>query len=277
MRRLPSLLCLLFVVATACQAATPTPAAALVPTVLPTLAPTQIPTPKTTLTPAPQPTQTTQPRPAPQAAPSRPEGEVTFTTEDGITLSGTIFGQGSIAVVLAHMRPTDQTSWQPFAQGLAQNGFTALTFDFRGYGKSGGSRNYGVLAKDVRAALAYLRDSGFDRMVCIGASMGGTACGTASHEAGLIGLVMLSSPLAMEAPLELTAADFADLTYPKLFVASQDDQPYASHVQQMFNWSAEPKQIGFFSGDAHGTYIFDTAHAGELRDLLVNFLAALSP
>jgi hypothetical protein len=90
--------------------------------------------------------QTAQPTPPPSLS----EGEVTFTTEDGIQLSGTVFGQGTTAVILAHMRNRDQTSWQPFAQVLAERRFTALTFDFRGYSKSGGDVDYSALDKDAR-------------------------------------------------------------------------------------------------------------------------------
>src|SRR3989337_802453 len=80
---------------------------------------------------------TTQPpgTPAPAGETAGPRA-VTFQTEDGVTLSGTLFGQGGSGVVLSHMFPTDQTSWHAFANTLAGNGYLALAYDFRGYGKS---------------------------------------------------------------------------------------------------------------------------------------------
>ena len=61
--------------------------------------------------------------------------EITFTSSDGITLSGRLFGpaDGSAGVVLAHMYPSDQSAWFDFASRLGERGYRVLTFDFRGY------------------------------------------------------------------------------------------------------------------------------------------------
>ena len=101
--------------------------------------------------------------------------------------------------------------------------------------------------------------------------MGGTACGTASHEPGLVGLVIISSPFNIESSLKLTSDDF-DLTYPKLFVGSKMDQPYTSAVRKMGDWSPDLKEIKIFSGSAHGTDLFDTEHADEFRELLLSLM-----
>ncbi len=234
-------------------------------------APTHTIPPTTPVPPSPSLTAT----PAPPITPLPPlaEGPVTFATEDGLTLSGVIFGKGPTAVILAHMMPTTQSSWKAFAELAAEKGFTVLTFNFRGYGESGGKKDYGLLDKDVRAAIALLRNHGIQRIVCIGASMGGTACGKATHEPGMAGLVIISSPDVVEPPLQLASADFADLTYPKLFIGSKDDQPYTRNIQAMFDWSPEPKQIKIFSGSDHGTYLFYGNHAAEFQDILLSFLA----
>lgn len=236
------------------------------------------PTPIPTL-PPPQPTPTpTPPQPAEEARPDLEEGSVSFVTEDGLTLSGTVFGTGGTAVVLAHMRPVDQTHWQPFARLLADQGFTALTFDFRGYGTSEGDRNdVGHLHLDVEAALAFLGDAGFDAIFCVGASMGGTACAKAGHEPGLVGLIVISSPTATVPPLELAPGDFQGLDYPKLFIVSESDQPYRDAIQLMHAAAPDPKEIHIFSGNAHGTYLFDTEHAEEFRELLLGFLVEHAP
>jgi hypothetical protein len=41
--------------------------------------------------------------------------QITFKTEDNKTLDCRLFGSGSTAILLAHMRPSDQTSWFEFA------------------------------------------------------------------------------------------------------------------------------------------------------------------
>src|SRR4051794_8081498 len=80
-----------------------------------------------------------------QPAGRLPEGEVSFETADKVKLSGLVFGRGDTAVILAHMMASEQSAWQPFAQELAEKGYTALTFDFRGNGKSGGKLNFVAL------------------------------------------------------------------------------------------------------------------------------------
>ena len=45
---------------------------------------------------------------------------MSFTTDDGVTLNGHLFGSGGAGIILAHMYPADQTSWIPTAQRLAQ-------------------------------------------------------------------------------------------------------------------------------------------------------------
>jgi predicted alpha/beta hydrolase len=47
------------------------------------------------------------------------------------------------------MMGSDQSAWRSFAGELAGQGYTALTFDFRGNGASGGKLNYVALDKDV--------------------------------------------------------------------------------------------------------------------------------
>ncbi len=227
--------------------------------------------------PAPQPTPPPPPPAAEEAQPLLEEGIVSFTSEDGVALSGTVFGTGSTAVILAHMLPVDQSDWQPFAQILADKGFTAFTFDFRGYGASEGIQDVGLLHLDVEAALDFLRDAGFDAIFCVGASMGGTACAKAAHEPGLVGLIVISSPNAMQPPLELAPGDLQDLGYPKLFVAAESDQPYRDAVQWMYDVSPDPKEIQIYSGNAHGTFLFGTEHEEDFRELLVQFLVEHAP
>ena len=125
-------------------------------------------------------------------------GEVTFTTDDGVELKGRLFGQGSRGVVLAHMYPADQSSWWGFAQTLADEGYVALSFDFRGYGNSGGDKEIKLIDRDVRAALDFLEKQGATTVFLAGASMGGTASLKVAAKEGekLAGVVSLSAPLA---------------------------------------------------------------------------------
>ena len=217
-------------------------------------------------------------RPARRVDPSSlsiPNAEaIAFTADDGVQISGALFGQGRTAIVLAHMIVGGQTSWHPFAQTLAEQGYSALAFDFRGYGKSKGSATQSLFDNDLRAAIAFLRERGFEQIVCIGASIGGNICGQVAHEPGLAGFVIISGPL-----LALEETDFADLTYPKLFIVSEKDVMlnvnFAIDVQHMYDWSAAPKDIRIFSGSSHGIGLLDSAHGDEVRSLIISFLASI--
>jgi len=87
---------------------------------------------------------------------------VSFTTEDDIELEGTLFlSEGDTAVVFAHMagNDSDQRDWMPFAEQIAQKGFTALTFNSRCYGNSGcGGSDSGsvLLSRDMGVAIDFL-------------------------------------------------------------------------------------------------------------------------
>jgi pimeloyl-ACP methyl ester carboxylesterase len=210
-----------------------------------------------------------------------PQAEtVSLTTEDNVMLSATLFGQGQPAVILAHQgtEGTDQKSWQPFAEVLAEKGYAALTLDFRGRGQSQGYLQASQLIKDVNAAIQFLRGRGYQRIVCMGASMGGTACLRAALDHDLAGLVVIASPMSSGAPTAVEPDELSRLTLPKLYVCAENDR-YSlviPQMKQMFELSPEPKQIKFFPGTVHGTELFDTEHGDEFRHLLLGFVERLA-
>ncbi len=85
--------------------------------------------------------------PACRAAEPQP---VAFEATDGTPLRGHLFGKGPTGVILAHMYPADQKSWFPLARKLAEEGYLAMTFDFRGYGESGGEKVISEIDRDWR-------------------------------------------------------------------------------------------------------------------------------
>lgn len=60
------------------------------------------------------------------------------------------------------------------AESLAQQGFTVLLVDYRGYGGNPGAPSENGLVKDAQAAVAYLREAGFgpERTIYVGESIG---------------------------------------------------------------------------------------------------------
>jgi pimeloyl-ACP methyl ester carboxylesterase len=199
---------------------------------------------------------------------------VTFTTDDGVTLSGNLYGTGRRGVVLAHMYPADQTSWSAMAEELAQQGYLVLTFDFRGYGDSGGDKDIAEIDKDVTAAFFFMRTVGASEVMLIGASMGGTASLMAAVDLQTIsslrlaGVITLSSPVAFEG---LSASDAVPaLGVPLLFVAAEGDVG-AENARALVDLGKSGNLL-IVDGDEHGTDLFSGPAADQVRAALFQFL-----
>jgi len=241
--------------------------AALEPTNSPTLEPTATPTPEPQNSPTPEPVYLYETE------------TVSITTEDGLKLSGNFFHtEGDTAVLFVHMAgPNDQKNWIPFANEVAQRGFSALTFDMRCYGESdcrGGTEpGWVTLNRDMRAVIKFLRDKGFKRIVCAGASMGGRACVTVAFDEELAGLIIISGT-ASDDPEKKDLNNIINPGMPKLFVVSEGD-PTVDRVADMTNLyenAPEPKVFHTFPGAAHGTEFFKAQYGGALRRLIYDFL-----
>jgi uncharacterized protein len=203
-----------------------------------------------------------------------PPGEtVRFRTDDGIELTGEIRGSGGAGVVLAHAFPTDRRSWSEFADFLRGKGYVTLTFDFRGYGDSTGETDVPEIWRDVLAATSLLRDRGADRIVVVGASMGGTAALIAAARADVAGVVTLSAPttfMGLSAPPEVLAG----VDEPKLFVAADGDASAPESAQALYEQSSGAKRVEIVNGSEHGTELLESGQAEVVRNLVLQFLAA---
>lgn len=200
------------------------------------------------------------------------EGEVTFKTEDGVVINGNIFGSGNKWVILSHMFPTEQTSWFDFAEYLAENGYIVLTYDFRGYGKSSGSKDISQIYKDLEAAVNFTGQYDIKKIFLIGASMGGTASIIVASKEKVDGLISISAPIEFKG---LSAVgEIEKVQCPKLVIASKGDVSAAQSADILFEEFSEPKSIKILDGSAHGTFIFDKdPENGEiLKQLILDFL-----
>ncbi len=203
---------------------------------------------------------------------------VSLTTEDDIKLAGTLFlSEGDTAVVLTHMAgENDQQNWIPFAKQIASRGFTALTLDFRCYGQSDCGGSGDVLSRDIGAAIGFLREQGFQRIVCMGASMGGRGCVSIAFDEELAGLVIISGTGSGN-PDKQNLADFVSPDMPKLFIVSENDKTAdrTPVMTRLYESAPEPKIFKTFSGSGHGTELFRTKHGKEFRETLLNFLEGI--
>jgi len=203
--------------------------------------------------------------------------EVYFTTEDGLTLAGRLFGEGDFAVILTHQGYATQDTWLSFAQRLGELGFSALTLDFRGNGHSESPLKASQLVKDVHAANNFLHNRGFKSVACVGASFGGTSCLKAGIENPLVGIIVIASRPSEGSPTAITPKDYPFLTMPKLFTYGIDDKDgyIHKHMTSMYELSVEPKEIVIFPESVHGTDLFYTPSGDDFRALIINFLIEL--
>jgi uncharacterized protein len=199
---------------------------------------------------------------------------VRFSTDDGVELAGDLRGSGPTGVVLAHMFPTDRSSWAEFGSHLADRGYRSLAFDFRGYGDSGGAREIPEIWRDVLAAAEALRARGARRIVLVGASMGGTAAMIAASRAEVQGVVTLSAAgtfMGLSAPPEILQA----VDEPKLFLAAQGDGSAAATAQTFYDTASGAKRLEIVTGSDHGTDLLEGQQGETVRRLILEFLSGL--
>jgi pimeloyl-ACP methyl ester carboxylesterase len=209
---------------------------------------------------------------------------VTFDSADGVRLSGRIFGEGHVGIVLSHMLPADQTSWWDFARELADRGYLALTYDFRGYcpggnaGCSQGGKSVSAIWQDVLGAIDEIRSQGATDVALLGASMGGTASlvAAAEPEVDVRAIVTLSAPTSIEGlvagPETLSAIRAA-----KLFVAGNGDAQAAEAAQQLYAAASQPKRVDIVTSDDHGTDLLTGNQSGVLRTTIFEYLDQYAP
>jgi fermentation-respiration switch protein FrsA (DUF1100 family) len=106
--------------------------------------------------------------------------DVFFHAEDGVRLHGWYMTAGPSArgtVLHIHGNAGNITGHYEFVHWLPSAGYNVLTFDYRGYGRSGGRITREGSICDAYAALDYLRnrpDVDRDRIVLFGQSLGGS-------------------------------------------------------------------------------------------------------
>lgn len=206
------------------------------------------------------------------STPDVAEEDVELTTDDGVTLTGRLFGSGGVGVTLAHMHPADATSWYPAARRLAQSGYMALAFNFRGYADAGGTRDVPKATIDLEAARRFLTDQGARRLVHIGASMGGTASIIAAESMETLAVVAVSAPLRF---MGLDAALVAGrVQRPVLLLAARGDETAFQSLETLSRALPNPDTL-IYDGDAHGTNLL--IDRPEAIDEILAFLGRYAP
>ncbi len=206
------------------------------------------------------------------AQPASAQQSVTFVTPDGYTLHADQYGTGPRAVLLVHGGRFNKESWKKQAETLAQNGFSVLAIDFRGYGQTipGTQTADWKHYPDVLSAVRYVRSHGATFVAIVGASMGGDAAGdaVAASKPGEIDKTVLLAAQGGNSPDHLTGE--------KLFILSRDDSngdgPRMPGIFAAYQAAPGPKQMIILEGSAHAQFLFDTDQGPRLMQEILRFL-----
>jgi pimeloyl-ACP methyl ester carboxylesterase len=203
-------------------------------------------------------------------------------------------------VVLAHgfSELTGQDDWDSFQPVLVDEGYTVLTFNFRGFcssdGCSGEVKELEDNWRDVVAAIDFLEGRAVEEVFLVGGSMGGIAVLRAAQQpdVDVAGVVSLSTPqfpskyyINEPEANDATPARLRAIDEPKLFVAGSGDAQlaggeivkFADEATTMYEAAAEPKDLLIVDSDAHSHELVTVAEEDvveETRGAVLNFFAS---
>lgn len=178
---------------------------------------------------------------------------VAFRAEDGVTLNGSLWARDPRrAVIYLHEYRDDQSAWWPTAEQGTSTDPSALTVDFRGHGTSEGSaEDVRAIPRDARAALAFARERGYQRVVLVGAGMGAAAAMIAAADDPTVGVLGLSAPSEFAG---IRAIDVVRGLERRVALLASDGDLSARHSVEQFRIRAAipAARVVMFKGIDHG-------------------------
>lgn len=191
------------------------------------------------------------------ADPEPPSGSrnISIATTGAAELSGIEVGSGDRVVVLSHGATGTKEDFFGLAGVFAEGAWRAIAYDARSAARE----------DDLRAVVAYARDSGATSVVLVGGSLGASLSISMAAELEVQAVVSLSAPASSFDALE--AAEAIGESIPMLVAVAEDNQPYADDAVKIAD--ALGTSVTIVSGDGHGTGMF--RDHPELMDTIVAF------
>jgi uncharacterized protein len=180
-----------------------------------------------------------------------------------------------------------------FVMWLAESGYNVLMYDYRGFGKSGGTVDRRGMINDVKAAFAYVaarRDVDRNRLISFGHSLGGAQSVTALGESpvkGLRAIVIDGAFASYQAMARIVGGQLgeslvSDELAPKDFVkklapvpllvvhGTMDEVVPVSQGRQLYEAASQPKTLFEVKAGRHGTAL--SGDRGEYRKKMIVWL-----
>jgi len=211
-----------------------------------------------------------------------------FTTKDGVEIVGSLWmpdRDHAPGVILLHMLGRDRSTWDDFAEKLANQGYAVVSIDFRGHGEStkrGDSTlnykefsddDFRKMTLDVQPVLDFFRDDrriDSTRIVIIGASIGANvALQVAANDPAVRAVVLLSPGKTYHG----VRTESAMLDYGKravLIAASEEDKYAAQSSRDLKELAQGTSRLLMMKNVGHGTNMLIQDPA--LEDEMINWL-----
>ncbi|CAK8574427.1 unnamed protein product [Lathyrus sativus] len=217
----------------------------------------------------------------------------TVETTDGVKLRTRLFKPGpninikneNFAIVLVHPYSVlggSQGLLKGIASGLAQNGYTAVTFDMRGVGKSTGRPSLTGFAevKDVVSVSNWVSHSlSIPKILLLGSSAGAPIAGSAVDKIDqVIGYVSIGYPFGITASILFGRhhKGILESEKPKLFImGTQDGFTSVKQLKNKVRSAAGRVETHLIDGVGH-FQMEGPDYDAYMVDLILNFIESLS-
>jgi len=224
--------------------------------------------------------------------------EVSFTTSDGVELSGWyVPGNSSKGIILfCHGNAGNIGGRLEYLKIFHRLGFDTFIFDYRGFGRSEGETTEKGTYRDIEAAMDHLiknRNVSKDELIIYGRSLGGAI---AIHHARyhtpkmliidssftsyrkisteVLSGFLLPIPVKWLARFDYNSInDIGKIDCPVLVIHSSDDEmiPY-SHGKELYKNANEPKRFITISGTHNEGFLTSENYENGLSDFLEKYL-----
>lgn len=168
------------------------------------------------------------------------------------SVNGKRYGSGDIAIIFSNMDTNEQNEWNPIIIQLISDRYMGLTYDY--------PEHMDDQSEILEEVIAFAHGLGVKKIVLIGASRGAVASIKVAarnlKNDSIVGVIAISAPIEYEGTVFYSNEELRAIKIPKLLLNSEKDGG-AEDNRKMLEIFCEPKELFFYSGDAHGTELFE--------------------
>ena len=173
-----------------------------------------------------------------------------------------LYGSGENAIIFSNMDTNNQREWEPVIEHIISYGCMILTYNY--------FQHKDDQSKILEDTISFAKDYGAKKIVLIGASRGGVVSVKVAARSvdidSIVGVAALSAPIEHEGTVFYSDDELRGIRIPKLLINSESDDG-ADDSRKMHELFDEPKKVLFYSGNAHGTELFDKERTSLVRKL----------